>query len=154
MTAFAGIREKWNKFLDGLRATMAPVDNVLGKIGIVIRFIFRWLYRLRGILISIPVAIAAWRLAAYNKLHLPEEVGLNMLSNGEFGMTVSLQAAVMTPLFLTFGCLGLVLLSRKNLYPWIIAVFTLTVPLLLLMTNNFPALVELFHSILSNCTAA
>ena len=144
MAGSAGIREKWNTFWGGVRTTMAPVDNVLGKIGDVIGFVFKWIYYLRGVLISIPVAIAAWKLALYNKANLPAEVGLNMLSTGEFGTVISLQSAVLVPFFVTIGCLVMVLCSRKTLYPWIISVFTLTIPLLLLLTNNMPALMELF----------
>ena len=154
MTAFAEFREKWNQFWDRVRTTMAPVDRVVGKIRDVLSFVFTWIYRLRGILISAPVAIAAWKLALYNKANLPQEVGLNMLSTGEFAQTISLQSAVMVPFFLTIGCLAMVLCSRKTLYPWIISVFTLAVPLLLLMTNNMQALVDLFGIVMGYFTAA
>lgn len=143
MAGFTEMREKWNMFWDGVRTTMAPVDNVLGKIGSVIGFIGRWIYRLRGLLISIPVAIAAWKLAAYNKLNLPAEVGIDLLSTGEFGTMVSLQYAVMVPLCLTGISLVMVLCTRKPLIPWVISIFTLTLPLLLLMNNNLTALIDL-----------
>ncbi len=145
MAFFAEMREKWNTFWDGVRTTMAPVDNVLGKIGSVIGFVCRWIYNLRGLLISIPVAVAAWRLAEYNKANLPGEVGINMLSTGEFGTMVSLQDAVMVPLMVTGVTLLTVLLTRKPLIPWVISIFTLSVPLLLLMNNNLPALMELLE---------
>lgn len=154
MAGFAEIREKWNSFWDGVRTTMAPVDQVLGKIGKVFHFIGLWIYRLRGVLISLPVAIAAWRLAAYNKANLPETVGLSMLSTGEFAQTVSLQTAVMVPFFVTIACLVMVLCSRKTLYPWIISIFSLAIPLLLLLNNNMQALVDLFGILMGYFTAA
>lgn len=154
MAGFAEFRDKWNHFWDGVRATMAPVDRVLGRIGSVFHFIGLWIYRLRGVLISAPVAIAAWKLAVYNKANLPETVGLNMLSTGEFGQTVSLQTAVMVPFFVTIACLVMVLCSRKTLYPWIISVFTLALPLLLLLTNNMQALMDLFGILGNYFTAA
>lgn len=143
MAGFTEIRDKWNTFWDGVRDTMAPVDRVLGKIGNVLGFIGKWVYNLRGLLISLPVAVAAWKLAEYNKANLPAEVGLNMLASGEFGTIVSLQYAVMVPLLVTGIALLTVLLTRKPFIPWVISIFTLTVPLLLLMNNNLPALMEL-----------
>lgn len=154
MAVFAGIREKWNTFWDNVRNTMAPVDNVLGKIGFVFRTIFTWIYYLRGVIISIPVVIAAWKLALYNKANLPAEVGLNLLSTGDFETMISLQSAVMVPFFITLLSLCMVLLSRKTLYPWVISVFTLAIPLLLLLTNNMPALVELWGIVTGYFTAA
>lgn len=154
MAVFAELREKWNHFWDGVRATMAPVDRVLGKIGDGLGFLFRWIYRLRGIWLSLPVVFAAWKLALYNKANLPAEVGLNMLSNGEFSQVISLQSAVQVPFFITVGCLVMVLLSRKTLYPWIISVFTLSIPLLLLLNNNMQALIDLFGIVMNYFTAA
>lgn len=154
MAVLAEIREKWNNFLGKLRTAMAPVDRVFGVIGKVFGFIGTWIYRLRGVLISLPVVWAAWKLALYNKAHLPEEVGLNLLSNGEFEQMVSLQTAVMTPFYITLGCLVLVLFSRKTLYPWIISVFTLAIPLLLLLNNNMQALTDLIGIVMGYFTAA
>lgn len=154
MAVLAELREKWNTFCGKLRTTMAPVDRVLGAIGTVFGFIGTWIYRLRGILISIPVVWAAWKLALYNKAHLPEEVGLNMLSSGEFAQVISLKTAVQVPFFITVACLVMVLCSRKTLYPWVISVFTLAIPLLLLLTNNMQALAELYSIVVGYFTAA
>lgn len=154
MAGSAGIREKWNTFWGNVRTTMAPVDRVLGKIGNVIGIVCKWIYRLRGILISAPVAVAAWKLALYNKANLPQEVGLNLLSSGEFGTVISLQSAVMLPFFITVASLVMVLCSRKTLYPWLISVFTLAIPLLLLLNNNMQALFDLFALLGNYFTAA
>ena len=113
--------------------------SLLGKILDVIRILFLALYRLRGILLAIPVVFAALRLAAYNSEHLPLMVGLNLQSNGEFTQMISRQAAVSGPLMLTCLCLALTIFSRKTLYPWLISVFSLVVPILLLFTNMYPA---------------
>ena len=60
--------------------TLEPKNKVLQ----VIKILFLSVYRLRGIIISIPVVILALRLAAYNSEHLPLLVGLNLQSTGEF----------------------------------------------------------------------
>ena len=96
-------------------------------------------YRLRSLFLSIPVIIAALRLAAYNSDHLPLLVGLNLQSNGEFAKVISRQTAVSIPLLVTGACLALMCFSRKTLYPWLISVFSLVIPVLLLITNTYPA---------------
>lgn len=111
--------------------------HVLHVIGAVITGICKWIYRLRGILMAVPVALAALRLAAWNMARLPEEVGINLLANGEYQYLISRGLAVMAPLVLTGGCLVLMLLSRKTIYPWLISVFTLILPLLIWVTNAF-----------------
>lgn len=113
--------------------------GVLAKIWDVIRILCLVLYRLRGILMAIPVILVALRLAAYNAEHLPLLVGINLQTTGEFAKTISRQTAVTFPLFITGGCLVMTFLSRKNLYPWLISIFSLAIPVLLLITNMYPA---------------
>ena len=88
---------------------------------------------------AIPVIFVALRLAAYNSEHLPLLVGLDLQSTGEFARTISRQSAVTFPLMITAVCLALMCFSRKTLYPWLISVFSLAIPLLLLVTNSLPA---------------
>ena len=98
-----------------------------------------WIYRLRGFFMAIPVALAALYLAAQNMSRLPEEVGINLLANGEYQYLISRGLAVMAPLVVTGACLLMMLLSRKTVYPWIISIFTLVLPILIWFTNVFPA---------------
>ena len=67
--------------------------GVLAKIWDVIRILCLVLYRLRGILMAIPVILVALRLAAYNAEHLPLLVGINLQTTGEFA-TVAGQITV------------------------------------------------------------
>lgn len=112
---------------------------VIGKINHVIDVIATWLYRLRKPVMAAPVVYYALKLAQYNMTHLPDEVGINLQSTGEFAHTISRQMAVMGPLGLTAACLLLMFCSRKASYSWAISVFTLTLPLLLLFSNVYPA---------------
>lgn len=112
---------------------------VIRKIGDVLRILFVAAYRLRAVFLAIPVILLALRLAAYNSEHLPLLVGLDLQSNGEFAKTISRQTAVTMPLFLTGGCLVLTCFSRKPMYPWLISLFSLAIPVLLLLTNMYPA---------------
>ena len=88
---------------------------------------------------AIPVLYFAFRFANENLQLLPEQVGINLLSTGEFAQMISRNMAVMGPLALTFACLLLMFCSRKAMYSWAISVFTLTLPLLLLISNVYPA---------------
>lgn len=109
------------------------------KVFEVIRILCLAIYRLRSVFFAIPVIYLALRLAAYNSEHLPLLVGLDLQSNGEFAKTISRQTAVTMPLVLTGGCITMMFFSRKTLYPWLISLFSLVIPLLLLFTNIYPA---------------
>lgn len=117
----------------------AKVKAVTGKINSVINLIGMWLFHLRKLVMAAPVAYYALKLASYNREHLPEQVGLNLQATGEFAQTISRNMAVMGPLALTFACLFLMLCSRKATYSWTISVFTLALPILLLLSNLYPA---------------
>lgn len=95
----------------------------------------RWIYKLRGVLLSIPVAVCAILLALKNMRELPEQVGINLLASGEFQMTIDRSFAVLIPLVVTLFCLLMMFCSRKALYPWLISIFTLVLPILLYVTN-------------------
>ena len=109
------------------------------KITSLLSFIGSILFRLRKLVLAAPVVYAAVKLAYYNREHLPEQVGINLQSSGEFAQMITRDMAVMGPLGLTAACLLLMLCSRKALYPWAISVFTLVLPLLILFINLYPA---------------
>ena len=109
------------------------------KINSLIGFSGTVLFRLRKIVMAVPVMYAALKLAYYNREILPEQVGINLQSSGEFAQMISKDLAVMGPLGLTAACLLLMFCSRKAMYPWAISIFTLTLPLLILISNLYPA---------------
>ena len=115
------------------------VGAVFRKTGFVLGQIGKWVYKLRSVLLAIPVGIGAFVLARRNMELLPEVVGINLLANGEYQWTVSRSVAVMGPLAVTAVCLLLMFCSRRVLYPWLISLFTLVLPLLVWVTNVFPA---------------
>ena len=117
---------------------LSKVKDVIGKINRVINLIGLWLFRLRKFVLAAPVVYYALKLAEYNRTHLPEQVGINLQSTGEFAQYISRNMAVMGPLALTGGCLVLMFCSRKAMYSWAISVFTLALPLLLLLSNAYP----------------
>lgn len=114
------------------KTTMAKINSLINFIGML-------LFRLRKLVLAVPVGYYALKLALYNQEHLPEQVGINIQSSGEFAQMISRDLAVMGPLGLTAACLLLMFCSRKAMYPWAISVFTLALPILILFTNLYPA---------------
>jgi len=119
--------------------TKQQYQTTMKKINSLISFVGSVLFRLRKIVLAVPVVYWALKLAAYNRENLPEQVGINLLSSGSFEQMISRDLAIMGPLGLTAACLLLMFCSRTAMYPWAISVFTLTLPLLILITNLYPA---------------
>lgn len=115
------------------------IKAVVAKINAVINFIGVWLFRLRKFVMAAPVVYYALKLADYNRANLPEQVGLNLQATGEFTQMISREMAVTGPLALTIGCLFLMFCSRKATYAWAVSIFTLALPILLLVSNLYPA---------------
>lgn len=101
--------------------------------------IWRYVYRLRKVFMAIPVGIAAVYLAIYNMANLPEVVGLDLQVTGDYNYQIVRELAVLGPVALTAVCLLLMFISRRTLTPWLVSVFSLAVPVLILVTNIFPA---------------
>ncbi len=110
----------------------------LKKIGAVLRVIGQWIYKLRSVILAIPVVVVAIKLALQNLQRLPEYVGINMQASGEYAMMIERNVAVFVPLLVTAGCLLMMFISKKVLYPWLVSMFSLLLPLLLWATNVFP----------------
>lgn len=110
----------------------------LKDIGYVLRLTFRWAYKLRSLVLSIPVAVVAVALAVRNLAQLPAQIGINMMTNGEYQFLINRGIAVFFPLALTAACLCMMLLSKKMLYPWLISVFSLVLPVAIWFTYLFP----------------
>lgn len=124
-------------FSETVKTAYGKVKKVCDRIGKVIGVICSWIYRLRKMFMAIPVVYLAIRIASENMERLPEHVGLNLQSSGEFAMTVTRNYAVFGPLCVTAFCLLLMFCSRKTLFPWIISIFTLVVPYLIYITNLY-----------------
>ncbi len=96
------------------------------------------IFKLRSVILAFPVAVGAVAIAVYNQINLPNPVGISFLTNGEYAQVVSKGVAVFGPVAVTAVCLLLMFCSRKVLYPWLISLFSLVLPLVILLTNVFP----------------
>lgn len=130
MEYFKIFMEKLRAFWDAVCAFAEKVTTVFGTIG-------AWIYRLRKIFMAVPVAYAAWQLAVYGQENLPDEVGIGIQATGEFMQMISRDTVVYGCLGLTCICLVLMFLSRRTVYPWVISIFSLVLPVLIIALNVF-----------------
>ena len=117
------------------KSVWGTIYQIYKKIEQVITVIIRCIIKLRKIFMAIPVVWAALKIAALNMERLPELVGFNIQSSGEFAAMVSREYAVYGPLGVTAFCLLLMFCSRKTVYPWIVSIFSLVLPFLIYYTN-------------------
>ena len=96
------------------------------------------LYRLRSVFLAIPVAVAAVILAIRNAAMLPAQVGIDMQPSGEFMYLMDKSVAVLVPLAITGFCLLLTFFTKRVTYPWLVSVFSLLLPIVLLLINTIP----------------
>ncbi len=127
MSAFM---EKWNEL-------WAKIDPVYQKICQIVGLICTWAFRLRKIVMAAPVVYAAVKLAIANSQRLPEQVGLNLQTSGEFALMVTRSYAVYGCLGVTAFCLLLMFSSRKTIFPWAVSIFSLALPWLIYLTNAY-----------------
>ena len=114
------------------KSAFTTVVNILETVGV-------YLFHFRKLLLSIPVIVASIYLARLNWNQLPDQVGLSLMANGQFAQMVAKEVAVYGPMAVTAVCLLLMVCSRRALYPWLISIFTLALPILILVTNIFPS---------------
>ena len=124
-------------FVENFKEICGKVYQVYNKVEEVISIIYRCIFKLRKVFMALPVVYLAIRIAAANLQRLPEAVGINMQSNGEFAVMVTRNYAVYGPLGITGFCLLLMFFSRKTVYPWVISIFSLVLPYLLYITNLY-----------------
>ena len=110
----------------------------LKKIYEILQVVGQWAYKLRSVILAIPVVITAIVLAVRNAGRLPVYVGINMQASGEYAMMIERSVAIFVPLLITAVCLLMMFLSKKVLYPWLVSLFSLLLPILLWITNTFP----------------
>lgn len=120
---------------EALRKTKAALD----KTGRVFSVIGKVLYHMRKLFLAVPVVWLAVRLYGIAMEKLPPAVGLLLQESGEYARMVDRETAALGCMAVTAACLLMMFLSRKTLYPWLISLFSLVLPVLLIVTNIFPA---------------
>lgn len=116
-------------------ATKQPDKNIWP----VCKEIGGYLWKFRAVLISLPVLVFAIGQAFRNASILPDKVGLDIQATGEFAVTVGRPVAVLVPFLITLGSIVLTCCTKRPLFPWLISIFTLVLPVLIWLINIYPA---------------
>ena len=112
---------------------------VFRKIGRVFTIIGKVLFHTRKIFLTIPVVWASIKMYAFAMEHLPENVGVWLLESGAYQFTLSRESSLMSCMAITAICLVMMFCSRRTILPWVVSLFTLVLPLLLIVTNMYPS---------------
>ena len=115
---------------------VTAIQGICSRFATPLKALFNWLFTLRKVIMALPVIFLALELARKNMEELPEMVGFDIQSTGEFAQMISRDTAVYGPLALTCICLILMFLSRRTVYPWLISIFSLVLPLLIWVLNT------------------
>ncbi len=102
-----------------------------------------WIFRLRSVFLAIPVVFMAIVYAVENAKLLPAKIAFYVpLSQQELltskMVEFSRDTAVYFPLAVTGTCLILMFCSRRTIYPWLISIFSLVLPLFFRFISTFP----------------
>jgi len=139
MGLFDKLLDAWASFKDVTQPAVSTVSKFLNKAGHILGTVCNTVFKLRKILAAIPVGAGAVYLALYNQTQLPKVVGIGLLENGTFTYQIAREIAVFTPVAITAVCLLLMFGSRRILTPWLVSALTLLIPVVILITNIFPA---------------
>ena len=131
--------EKWYRFSEKSRPFFRKVGDVSVQVFDALTRAWNYLLRFRKIFLATPVGVMAVILALRNMMQLPVIVGLDLQANGEFSIQIIREMAVLGPMAITALCLLLFFASKRVLTPWLVSVFSLTLPILIQLTNTFPA---------------
>lgn len=103
----------------------------------VVRSFFEMIFKFRGIFLCLPIAVIAVFMGINSYHVLPELVGLFVQANGQFQYFITREVAIFGPALITFLCLLITCFSKKVIYPWLISLFSLVLPVILWFTNTF-----------------
>ena len=129
----------WSDVCVKAKPVMQKVQTGCAAVMRVLRIVWQYIVKLRKIILSVPVIWGALSLAMKNMQELPEYVGLDLQPDGTFAMQIGRFPAVALPLLATLACLFLMFISRRTLTPWLVSVFSLALPVIILVINIFPA---------------
>ena len=142
--------DKVYAFIEKVRPVFAAIGSVFSALGRSLYKIGMYMYRLRSLLLAAPVAAVALVLGMTNMDRLPETLEVTKITyNPEaadalFGFlelttaTITREAAVYGPAMITAACLIMMICSKRTLYPFLISIFSLCLPLAIWFFSVYP----------------
>lgn len=140
----SGIQAFWEK----LQPVFEIIGDIFCSIGHFFKIIWQMIVRLRKIFMAAPVIIVALRLAKLCDEQLKGAFRFYILdvvqSFQEADLVVrqvemTKEMAIICPLAVTGTCLLLMFLSRRTVFPWLISIFSLVLPIFVLVAGFLPA---------------
>ncbi len=103
----------------------------------------KWTYKLRGVVLAIPIVVISIILAVTNMAALPAMVGIGLpaIVNGMLvfqEVMISKVLAVILPLLITAVCLILMFLSKRASFPFLVSLFSLVLPIFFSIAAKLP----------------
>ena len=133
-------------FLASVQPVLQTTGRVFAGIGKGIRVVALTIYHMRGIFMALPVVLAAMRLAKMTSDTLTGPVRfflMDLVASWEQSemvirqVEISKEVAVVGPVIVTGACLGLMLLSRRTVWPWLVSIFSLIIPLFIILSATY-----------------
>lgn len=130
--------KKWERFRKNAEPTIEKAREI--KNNVMDKVVPAWNYvkKFKKLFLAAPVATMALVMAIVNLIKLPALVGFGLQGNGEFSFELIREIAVIAPLAVTAICLLLMFASKRTLTPWMVSLFSLLLPVMILLTNTFP----------------
>lgn len=138
MNAFVWIEDKWRLLCEKTAPARSFLRRFWQELKHVLHVTWSFIYRLRSVFLAIVLGFAAIWVMLWCSPRLPDSVGIYLMNNGEFFLLVPKQIALIGSLAVTATCILLMLCTKKPLYPWLIGVFSLVLPIFFLFTNIYP----------------
>ena len=109
------------------------------KLGPVLKKLFKY----RGVALALPVVAGSALLTTLNMAKLPAKVTLNLPAlfttlKPKAILLMDKGTAVIVPVLVTAVCLLLMFCSRRQTYPWLVSLFSLVLPIVVLIAGMFP----------------
>ena len=139
MRFLSNAAEMWQALNVKMKPALEKAGSLYKNSAEVMSTAWRYIVKLQKVILAVPVGVGAVLLAMKNLVELPDSVGLNLQSDGTFTVLIAREIAVLGPIAITALCLLLMFCAKRTLTPWLVSVFSLAIPLLILVTNVFPA---------------
>lgn len=138
MSSMGKKMSSWQRFIVKMQPTIEKAKAIYAKAAEKVVPAWKYVTKFKKLFLAAPVAAASVLIAIYNLIKLPALVGIGLQGNGEFSLEVIREVAVLAPLLVTAICLLLMFASKRTLTPWMVSLFSLLLPLMILITNTFP----------------
>ena len=105
--------------------------------------VLKKLFKYRGVVMALPVVAGSAILATFSMAKLPAKVMLSVPAVVDSDLVLKMiemdkGTAIIVPILVTAVCLLLMFCSRRQTYPWLISLFSLILPVILLIAGMFP----------------